>query len=164
MIAVLLKPPQGAPKTRLNTADRIGAEPNLHRLATADSPPFGIGNTPLHLAMESAHAEAAILLIEAGADRSRVRPAPTTPLFLVTNRVIMILGAGKSGQRDAGASYWRRGTGAETRQGVCYFALRPSNVTLARDHWSLYKSRHVMFVFRLIDNKVSFIDCCLVKN
>ena len=27
MIAVLLKPPQGAPKTRLNTADRIGAEP-----------------------------------------------------------------------------------------------------------------------------------------
>ena len=31
------------------------------------------GNTPLHLAMESAHAEAACLLIEAGADRTRVR-------------------------------------------------------------------------------------------
>jgi ankyrin repeat protein len=30
------------------------------------------GNTPLHLAMDSAHAEAAVLLIEAGADRSRV--------------------------------------------------------------------------------------------
>lgn len=30
------------------------------------------GNTPLHLAMESAHAEAACLLIEAGADRTRV--------------------------------------------------------------------------------------------
>jgi len=30
------------------------------------------GNTPLHLAMESAHAEVACLLIEAGADRSRV--------------------------------------------------------------------------------------------
>jgi len=52
MISVLLKPPEGLPKTRLNTADRIG-------------------NTPLHLAMESAHAEAAIMLIEAGADRTR---------------------------------------------------------------------------------------------
>lgn len=51
-IQVLLNPPEGHPKTRLNPADRIG-------------------NTPLHLAMESAHAEAACLLIEAGADRSR---------------------------------------------------------------------------------------------
>jgi hypothetical protein len=33
----------------------------------------GPGNTPLHLALESAHAEVAVLLIEAGADRSRVR-------------------------------------------------------------------------------------------
>ena len=32
-----------------------------------------IGNTPLHLAMESGHAEVAVLLIEAGADRDRVR-------------------------------------------------------------------------------------------
>ena len=31
------------------------------------------GNTPLHLAMDSAHAEAACMLIEAGADRERVR-------------------------------------------------------------------------------------------
>lgn len=31
------------------------------------------GNTPLHLAMDSAHAEAAVLLINAGADRTRVR-------------------------------------------------------------------------------------------
>ena len=30
------------------------------------------GNSPLHLAMESAHGETAALLIEAGADRSRV--------------------------------------------------------------------------------------------
>ncbi|CDO74938.1 hypothetical protein BN946_scf184945.g10 [Trametes cinnabarina] len=51
-INLLLKPPEGSPKTRLNTADRMG-------------------NTPLHLAMESAHAEAACLLIEAGADRER---------------------------------------------------------------------------------------------
>ncbi|KAI0833419.1 ankyrin repeat-containing domain protein [Trametes gibbosa] len=43
---------EGSPKARLNTADRVG-------------------NTPLHLAMESAHAEAACLLIEAGADRER---------------------------------------------------------------------------------------------
>jgi hypothetical protein len=34
------------------------------------------GNTALHLAMESGHGEAAITLIEAGADRERVR----TPL------------------------------------------------------------------------------------
>jgi hypothetical protein len=34
---------------------------------------FFIGNTPLHLAMESAHGEAAVLLIDAGADRGRVR-------------------------------------------------------------------------------------------
>jgi hypothetical protein len=30
------------------------------------------GNTPLHLAMESGHGEAAAILIEAGADRERV--------------------------------------------------------------------------------------------
>ncbi|KAI0806152.1 ankyrin repeat-containing domain protein [Irpex lacteus] len=52
LINVLLHPPEDSPKTRLNPADRVG-------------------NTPLHLAMESAHAEAACLLIEAGADRSR---------------------------------------------------------------------------------------------
>ncbi|OBZ72411.1 26S proteasome non-ATPase regulatory subunit 10 [Grifola frondosa] len=51
-VSLLLKPPEGSPKTRVNTADRVG-------------------NTPLHLAMESAHAEAACLLIEAGADRER---------------------------------------------------------------------------------------------
>ncbi|PVF98375.1 ankyrin [Serendipita vermifera] len=51
-MALLLKPPAGSPKPRLNTGDRIG-------------------NTPLHLAMESGHAEAAVMLIEAGADRGR---------------------------------------------------------------------------------------------
>lgn len=34
---------------------------------------FFPGNTPLHLAMDSAHAEAAVVLINAGADRTRVR-------------------------------------------------------------------------------------------
>jgi len=52
-VTLLLHTPEGHPKTRLNTGDRIG-------------------NTPLHLAMESAHGETAALLIEAGADRSRV--------------------------------------------------------------------------------------------
>lgn len=33
---------------------------------------YASGNTPLHLAVESGHADAAILLIEAGADRTRV--------------------------------------------------------------------------------------------
>ncbi|KAI6039856.1 ankyrin repeat-containing domain protein, partial [Pisolithus marmoratus] len=53
-ISLLLNPPQGlaVSKPRLNTGDRVG-------------------NTPLHLAMESAHAQAAVLLIEAGADRGR---------------------------------------------------------------------------------------------
>lgn len=59
-MAILLNPPEGSPKTRLNTADRIG-------------------NTPLHLAMDSAHAEAAVLLIEAGADRSRLNQEQETP-------------------------------------------------------------------------------------
>lgn len=62
-ISLLLKPqeaPVGTPKTRLNTADRIG-------------------NTPLHLAMDSAHAEVAVLLIEAGADRSRMNQDQETP-------------------------------------------------------------------------------------
>jgi 26S proteasome non-ATPase regulatory subunit 10 len=38
------------------------------------------GNTPLHLAMESAHGEAAVLLIEAGADRERVSGDQSTYL------------------------------------------------------------------------------------
>ena len=39
MIAVLLKPPEGAPKTRLNTADRIGTESILLWLVTAGLTP-----------------------------------------------------------------------------------------------------------------------------
>ncbi|KAJ9101521.1 hypothetical protein QFC20_005214 [Naganishia adeliensis] len=52
LLQLLLNPPEGRPKTRLNTADRAGM-------------------TPLHLAMESGHGEAAVVLIEAGADRER---------------------------------------------------------------------------------------------
>ncbi|KAJ3934198.1 MAG: ankyrin repeat-containing domain protein [Lentinula lateritia] len=52
-IRLLLDSSTSTTKTRLNTPDRIG-------------------NTPLHLAMDSAHAEAAVVLIEAGADRSRL--------------------------------------------------------------------------------------------
>ncbi|EJD06727.1 ankyrin [Fomitiporia mediterranea MF3/22] len=51
-VHLLLNPPEGSPKPRLNTGDRVG-------------------NTPLHLAMESAYAEVAVMLIEAGADRER---------------------------------------------------------------------------------------------
>ncbi|KAG7099826.1 hypothetical protein E1B28_001635 [Marasmius oreades] len=47
-------------KTRLNTPDRVG-------------------NTPLHLAMESAYAEAAVVLIEAGADRGRLNQDGEAP-------------------------------------------------------------------------------------
>jgi len=51
-IDILLKVPDGSPKTRLNGGDRVG-------------------NTPLHLALESGHAEVAVKLILAGADRER---------------------------------------------------------------------------------------------
>ncbi|PAV16107.1 26s proteasome non-atpase regulatory subunit 10 [Pyrrhoderma noxium] len=59
-LKLLLNPPEGSAKPRLNTGDRVG-------------------NTPLHLAMESAHAEAAVLLIEAGADRERTNVDGETP-------------------------------------------------------------------------------------
>ncbi|KAG2145307.1 ankyrin repeat-containing domain protein, partial [Suillus bovinus] len=61
-VALLLNPPEGSTtaKLRLNTGDRIG-------------------NTPLHLAMESAHAQAAVMLIEAGADRGRTNLDEVTP-------------------------------------------------------------------------------------
>jgi 26S proteasome non-ATPase regulatory subunit 10 len=59
-VSILLNPPEGSPKTRLNTSDRIG-------------------NTPLHLAMDSAYAEAAVLLIEAGADRTRLNQDQEAP-------------------------------------------------------------------------------------
>ncbi|KAH0833354.1 ankyrin repeat-containing domain protein [Lanmaoa asiatica] len=60
-ISLLLHPPEGiTAKPRLNTGDRVG-------------------NTPLHLAMESAHAEAAVLLIEAGADRGRTNVEDIIP-------------------------------------------------------------------------------------
>ncbi|KAF9223333.1 ankyrin [Gyrodon lividus] len=60
-ISLLLHPPEGVTaKPRLNTGDRVG-------------------NTPLHLAMESVHAEAAVLLIEAGADRGRTNIEDVTP-------------------------------------------------------------------------------------
>lgn len=66
-VALLINPPPNPNadptkkiKTRLNTQDRVG-------------------NTPLHLAMESAYAEAAVLLIEAGADRDRVGPVVEWP-------------------------------------------------------------------------------------
>lgn len=44
------------------------------------------GNTPLHLALESGHAEVAVKLIEAGADRDRVRAAH---LIIYHIRVLM---------------------------------------------------------------------------
>ncbi|QRV90407.1 ankyrin repeats [Ceratobasidium sp. AG-Ba] len=59
-ISILVNPPEGRPKTRLNTGDRLG-------------------NTPLHLALDSAHAAAAVALIEAGADRSRQNADGQTP-------------------------------------------------------------------------------------
>ncbi|THU76050.1 ankyrin, partial [Dendrothele bispora CBS 962.96] len=59
-IRLLLDSAQAPVKTRLNTQDRVG-------------------NTPLHLAMESAHAEAAVVLIEAGADRGRLNQDGEAP-------------------------------------------------------------------------------------
>jgi ankyrin repeat protein len=47
------------------------------------------GNTPLHLAMESAHGETAALLIEAGADRSRVSHCLHEKKYFVIANVCM---------------------------------------------------------------------------
>ncbi|KAL9714492.1 putative ankyrin-repeat protein [Leucoagaricus gongylophorus] len=75
----------------INARDKANQQP-LHRAATTGSVGFirllldsstaskklhlntgdRIGNTPLHLAMDSAHAQAAVLLINAGADRGRL--------------------------------------------------------------------------------------------
>jgi 26S proteasome non-ATPase regulatory subunit 10 len=59
-IQLLLESSSPSNKLRLNTADRIG-------------------NTALHLAMDSAHAAAAVLLINAGADRTRENLDGETP-------------------------------------------------------------------------------------
>ncbi|PFH45587.1 hypothetical protein AMATHDRAFT_158628, partial [Amanita thiersii Skay4041] len=59
-IRLLLDSSTPSYKLRLNTGDRVG-------------------NTPLHLAMESGHAEAAVVLINAGADRSRANLDGETP-------------------------------------------------------------------------------------
>ncbi|KAF9031527.1 ankyrin, partial [Hymenopellis radicata] len=59
-IRLLLESSQPPNKTRINPADRVG-------------------NTPLHLAMDSAHAEAAVVLIEAGADRGRLNQDGEAP-------------------------------------------------------------------------------------
>ena len=48
------------------------------------------GNTPLHLAMESAHGETAALLIEAGADRSRVSHSLYEKYSTITNVYICV--------------------------------------------------------------------------
>lgn len=57
VVRILLNPPQrqdgkNHEKTRLNPQDRVG-------------------NTPLHLAMDSGHGSTAVLLLQAGADRER---------------------------------------------------------------------------------------------
>ncbi|KAF8713527.1 hypothetical protein AX14_007520 [Amanita brunnescens Koide BX004] len=82
----------------INARDRANQHP-LHRAATTGSVGFirllldsstpqnklrlntgdRVGNTPLHLTMESAHAEAAVFLINAGADRSRMNQDGETP-------------------------------------------------------------------------------------
>ncbi|TRM64756.1 ankyrin repeat-containing domain protein, partial [Schizophyllum amplum] len=59
-IKLLLDGSTAPNKTRLNTGDRIG-------------------NTPLHLAIESGHAEAAVLIINAGADRERLNQENEAP-------------------------------------------------------------------------------------
>ena len=83
IVKLLINPPpqpDGNPRatTRLNTGDRIG-------------------NTPLHLAIESAHASTAVTLIEAGADRERVSKMPTKQTS--TNKVKAKYGS-TSARRD----------------------------------------------------------------
>lgn len=79
-IRMLIESSTPSVKLRLNTADRVGE--NIHRrpvnpysrkLISVHPRLHNSGNTPLHLAMDSAHAEASVVLINAGADRTRVR-------------------------------------------------------------------------------------------
>ncbi|KAK4700678.1 hypothetical protein P7C70_g5568, partial [Phenoliferia sp. Uapishka_3] len=55
------------PFVQLILASTSPTKPNAPRLNLQDR----AGNTPLHLAIESGHAEVAVALIEAGADRER---------------------------------------------------------------------------------------------
>jgi len=92
-IRLLIESSTPSVKLRLNTADRIGenripVNPYPRKLTFISfisfTPPrlFDSGNTPLHLAMDSAHAEAAVALINAGADRSRVSFVPYSMSWL----------------------------------------------------------------------------------
>jgi 26S proteasome non-ATPase regulatory subunit 10 len=81
-VTLLLHPPEGSPKTRLNTGDRMGTLIFSH--FTVELKVGWEGNTSLHLAMESAHGETAALLIEAGADRSRVSHRSQDTKYSVT--------------------------------------------------------------------------------
>ena len=59
-------------------------------------------------------------------------PSNEYPYFFVPNNIASVSNVGKPGQRDTRASRRRRRTRAETRQGVCCFALRPLGVTLEK--------------------------------
>lgn len=76
-IRLLVESSTPSNKLRLNTGDRMGISPLSCDPAYLCLLTFlRQGNTPLHLAMDSAHAEAAVVLINAGADRSRVGSPP----------------------------------------------------------------------------------------
>jgi len=76
------------------------------------------GNTPLHLAMDSAHAAAAVLLINAGADRTRVR-AQFISFEREWSDTYGYHSSGKPRWRDSRDNAWSRRTGAETRAAIC---------------------------------------------
>jgi hypothetical protein len=140
MIAVLLKPPEGSPKTRLNTADRIGIESSIF----SDGPPsvlpmlcnFREYPTPPCDGVGPCRGRHHAHRGGGGSKPRSSRFLPTTPLFLVPNRVI-IFNSGKPGQRDTGTGRRCRWTRAEACQGVCYLALRCRNVSLIRSEHSL---------------------------
>ncbi|KAJ7896952.1 ankyrin repeat-containing domain protein, partial [Mycena leptocephala] len=68
-IRLLLDSSMPPNKTRLNNADRIGTPLQPSGLLYCS---IRLRNTPFHLAMDSAHAEAAVVLINAGADRGKL--------------------------------------------------------------------------------------------
>ena len=121
-------------KLRLNTADRIGKSLLLSSIRKRHIclfysinlclPRYPLsGNTPLHLAMDSAHAEAAILLINAGADRTRVRIHQIYPHDSMAEEPPLSLSVsftGKSRWRNSGEypGGWR--TGTETCETACH--------------------------------------------
>lgn len=121
-ISLLLNPPEGSPKPRLNTADRVGASflllsakvyPQSHPIGSrqyASSLGHGVGT------------RRSCLSPHRGWRGSHSRKSPDTSLHQLHGAEETYLSnvTGKPRWRNAGRSGRRRGTGAKTSEGLCH--------------------------------------------